>query len=194
MRTVFSSESLDVLPGCEVTVRSKVVTVVGKHGTLVKDFNHVLVDMYLVEEEDKKTIKMEMWLAPRSRIACLRTVRSHIHNMMIGVTQKYRYKMRFASAHFPINCNIPEGNDRIELRNFLGEKRTRVVKMLGQVTIIKSPVSEAKDQIVLEGCSLENVSQSAALIHQSALVRNKDIRKFLDGIYITEKTFVDAVA
>lgn len=27
----------------------------------------------------------------------------------------------------------------------------------------------------------------AALIHQSCAVKNKDIRKFLDGIYVSEK-------
>lgn len=32
---------------------------------------------------------------------------------------------------------------------------------------------------------------SAALIHQSVLVKRKDIRKFLDGIYVSEKTTVD---
>lgn len=32
---------------------------------------------------------------------------------------------------------------------------------------------------------------SAALIHQSVLVKRKDIRKFLDGIYVSDKTTVD---
>lgn len=35
---------------------------------------------------------------------------------------------------------------------------------------------------------------SAALIHQSTLVKNKDIRKFLDGIYVSDKTTVVAMA
>jgi len=30
----------------------------------------------------------------------------------------------------------------------------------------------------------------AALIQQSTTVKNKDIRKFLDGIYVSEKTTV----
>ena len=33
----------------------------------------------------------------------------------------------------------------------------------------------------------------AALIHQAVLVKRKDIRKFLDGIYVSEKTTVDIV-
>lgn len=44
-----------------------------------------------------------------------------------------------------------------------------------------------KDQIELTGSSLENVSQSAADIQQICRVKNKDIRKFLDGLYVSER-------
>ena len=39
----------------------------------------------------------------------------------------------------------------------------------------------------LEGNDIELVSNSAALIQQATTVKNKDIRKFLDGIYVSEK-------
>ena len=41
--------------------------------------------------------------------------------------------------------------------------------------------------IFFTGNSVEAVSQSAALIQQSTTVKNKDIRKFLDGVYVSEK-------
>lgn len=44
-----------------------------------------------------------------------------------------------------------------------------------------------KDELLLLGNSLENVSQSAADIQQICRVRNKDIRKFLDGLYVSER-------
>ena len=47
-----------------------------------------------------------------------------------------------------------------------------------------------KDELILEGNDIEKVSASAASIHQSCKVRNKDIRKFLDGIYVSSKTNV----
>jgi large subunit ribosomal protein L9e len=31
---------------------------------------------------------------------------------------------------------------------------------------------------------------AAANVHQSVLVKNKDIRKFLDGIYVSEKKVI----
>ena len=48
-----------------------------------------------------------------------------------------------------------------------------------------------KDQLELYGNSLEAVSQSAADIQQVCRVRNKDIRKFLDGLYVSERTNID---
>lgn len=61
----------------------------------------------------------------------------------------------------------------------------RKVPMLEGVTVDHSKAQ--KDELVLEGNSLENVSQSAASIQQSCAVKNKDIRKFLDGIYVSSR-------
>jgi large subunit ribosomal protein L9e len=104
------------------------------------------------------------------------------------VTKGYRYKMRCVYAHFPINCIIQEDGHRLEIRNFLGEKTVRHVDMLDGVTISESKAQ--KDEIIIEGADIQNVSQSAASIQGICRVRNKDIRKFLDGIYVSEKTTV----
>ena len=45
--------------------------------------------------------------------------------------------------------------------------------------------SNVKDEIVLAGNSLENVSQSAADIQQLCRVRNKDIRKVCDPNFLS---------
>lgn len=60
-------------------------------------------------------------------------------------------------------------------RNFIGEKIVRRVAMLPGVEVEAS--KNQKDELVLLGNSLENVSQSAADIQQICKVRNKDIRK-----------------
>jgi large subunit ribosomal protein L9e len=52
-----------------------------------------------------------------------------MQNLIKGVTKGYEYKMRLVYAHFPININIEDAT-KIEVRNFLGEKRVRVVHML----------------------------------------------------------------
>lgn len=47
-------------------------------------------------------------------------------------------------------------------------------------TTIKDGVN-VKDEYWVEGNDINAVSQSAASVHTACLVRNKDIRKFLDG-------------
>ena len=47
--------------------------------------------------------------------------------------------------------------------------------------------SDVKDEIVLVGNSIDNVSRTCALIQQICAVKRKDIRKFLDGIYVSYK-------
>lgn len=64
---------------------------------------------------------------------------------------------------------------RLGHSNFIGEKIVRRVVMLPGVDVEVS--SAQKDELILLGNSLENVSQSAADIQQICKVRNKDIRK-----------------
>jgi hypothetical protein len=87
--------------------------------------------------------------------------------------------MRYVYAHFPINVNLDKNKEsglfEVEIRNFIGEKIVRRVTMHEGVDV---EVSKAqKDELILTGNSLENVSQSAADIQQICRVRNKDIRK-----------------
>merc|ERR1712156_521340 len=157
----------------------------GARGTLTKAFKHLAVDIYMV---DKETIKVEKWFGKKKQLASVRTVCSHIENLFKGVMKGFLYKMRAVYAHFPISCAITEGGTLIEVRNFLGEKYIRRVRMHDGVTVENSKAQ--KDELIVQGNSIEAVSQSAALIQQSTTVKNKDIRKFLDGLYVSEKATV----
>jgi len=186
MRYIHSEETLEVPENVKVSIRSRVITVEGPRGKLTKDLGHIAVTFSLVK---KSVIGIEIHHGSRKNVATLRTVRTLINNLIIGVTKGFKYKMRYVYAHFPINVNIDKnaetGNYEVEIRNFIGEKIVRRVAMQSGVDV---EVSKAqKDELVLFGNSLEAVSQSAADIQQICKVRNKDIRKFLDGLYVSEK-------
>jgi len=95
----------------------------------------------------------------KKRLASIRTACSHVSNLIKGVTKGFEYKMRLVYAHFPININIEDKGTRVEIRNFLGEKRVRDVKMLPGVTIKRSDA--VKDELILHGNDIENVSRCA---------------------------------
>lgn len=130
-----------------------------------------------------KYVKIDMWFATRKQLACVRTICSHIENMIVGVTRGFLYKMRFVYSHFPINVTLTGRN--VEIRNFLGEKLVRKVTLPEGVEYVRT--ADVKDQIELSGNDIALVSLSAAKIQQATNIRHKDLRKFLDGIYVCEK-------
>lgn len=185
MKLINKADFVTVPEGVKVEIAARRVKVTGPRGTLERDFKHVAVEM----TQTPGKIRVAVWFGKRKDLACIRTVCSHIQNMVKGVTKGFQFKMRSAYCHFPINISIVDNKKCIEIRNYMGEKRVRRIKMIGDVTV---ETTDQKDEIVLRGSSVENVSQSAAMIQQSTAAKNKDCRIFLDGIYVSERSTVVA--
>jgi len=183
MRTINASKIITVPEGVTVTLKGRAVRVKGPRGTLTRDFSHQRID--LISENGGKTIRAELWFGNRLGLACIRTVLTHIKNMITGVTKGYLFKMRLVYAHFPIAVSFEKSGKEVQIRNYLGEKIVRIVEMLGDTTADKPKDSAVKDEIIIQGNDLDAVSQSCANIQQISKVKDKDIRKFLDGIYVS---------
>ncbi|CAN1251203.1 60S ribosomal protein L9-1 [Linum perenne] len=125
MKTILSSETMDIPDGVKIKVHAKVIEVEGPRGKLVRDFKHLNLDFQLIKDEETgaRKLKIDAWFGSRKTSASIRTALSHVGNLITGVTKGYRYKMRFVYAHFPINASIASTNKGIEIRNFLGEKK-----------------------------------------------------------------------
>ncbi|SAM00770.1 hypothetical protein [Absidia glauca] len=189
MKDIYQDDELIIPQGVKVSIKARDVTVTGPRGTLNKNLRHLNIEIKFAGQDK---LKFVVYHGGRKHVACIRTVRSLVNNMIIGVTKGFQYKMRYVYAHFPINCIINNGGKDVEIRNFLGQKVVFRVQMREGVIVAAS--TNQKDELTLTGNDLEAVSQCAADIQQSCLVKKKDIRKFLDGIYVSERNVLEAEA
>lgn len=77
-------------------------------GKLVKDMSHLSV---CFSHPSRNIITIELHHGARKNVATLRTVKTLINNLIIGVTKGFKYKMRYVYAHFPINVNIEKNSE-----------------------------------------------------------------------------------
>ena len=185
MKTILGTRFLDIPDGVTVTCKARHVTVTGPRGKLERSFKHVQLDMRMVSPQK---LRVDLWFGTRKQVATIRTICSHVENMVIGVTRGFLYKMRFVYSHFPINVSL--AGNTVEIRNFLGEKRVRKVEVPEGVKYVRS--ADVKDEIQLSGNDIALVSLTAAQIQGATNIRKKDLRKFLDGIYVSEKGAIPA--
>src|SRR5216117_1248339 len=161
-----------------VQIEGRTVKVKGPLGSLQEDLSHLPVS---IDVDDNKVRLETSW--PRKReIAMLGTAAAHVRNMLKGVTQGYRYELRTVYAHFPVTVKVDEKAKVLKIENFTGEKTPRYAKIVEGVN-----VDVKGEDISVEGIDLKSVSQTAANIQDSTKIKKKDLRVFLDGIYVSGK-------
>jgi len=176
LRALEAVKTIEVPDGVEVKVDGRLVTVKGEKGALMRDFSKAPVT---IESKGREIRVQANW--PRKKEAALvGTVSSHIQNMIKGVTKGHTYKLKIVFSHFPISVKVKE--HRVSIENFTGERSPRWARVMGDVKI-----STKEDDVIVQGISLEDVSQTAANIEHATKVKRKDPRIFLDGIFVYEK-------
>ncbi len=158
----------------KITKEGNVLSVKGKLGTVKKDFTKLPATITV--QGNKVTIKP---YGTRKRdLAVTHTARSIIESMIKGVEKGYTYKLKIIFAHFPISVKV-KGKE-VNVENFFGERSPRVSRIVGDAT----KVHVVGEDVVVQGPSLEDVSQTAANIELSTRIKDKDQRVFLDGLYV----------
>ena len=67
-----------------VSIKARKVVVKGPRGSLTKDFTHVNME---ISKKNAKVVSVVVFHGARKHVACIRTVCSHIMNMIKGVTK-----------------------------------------------------------------------------------------------------------
>ncbi|KAH9385922.1 large subunit ribosomal protein L9e [Nematocida major] len=185
MRVLLTEEKVDIPEGCTVTQKNKIITVSGPKGTELLDISHMLLSVDIEENE----VFVRLWSARKKETPIVRTCASLINNLVIGCTKGFSYKMKAIYKHFPITMLVEDSGKTVIIKNFLGSKCDRIIKMRGSAV---AKLSSEKDYLLIEGPNIQTVSQSAANISQKCVPKKKDLRVFLDGTFVVAKGTMEA--
>jgi large subunit ribosomal protein L6 len=177
MRIKEIKEPLKIPKGVTVKIDGYSVSVKGPKGELTRVFRKVK----LAITQEGETVWVKSQNANKPMKMQLFTVAAHIGNMLEGVATGHLYKLKICSGHFPMNAAV--AGDTFVIKNFLGEKKPREVKIKAG-----AKVRVEGQEVIVESPNVEIAGQVAADIEQLSRVGHRDIRIFQDGIYIIEKS------
>ena len=175
VEAVVLREEIPIPDGIDVTVDDG-VTIKGSKGQLSRKFNYPNV----VIKKDNDNVVLETNFPKKKDKAMLGTIRSHINNMITGLTDGFTYNMKIVYAHFPMA--VKAGKDKVTIENFLGERHPRTAKIVGS-----AKVQVKGDEVIVTGINKEDVGQTMANLEQATKIRGRDPRVFQDGIYFVSR-------
>ena len=171
-------EKVEIPEGVEVSITSPAkIRVKGRLGELEQDLTHMGIKLEL----DGKDVVIRFRGKGKVAKSMMGTAKSMIRNLIIGVTKGFTYKLKIIASHFPMNVKVQ--GDTVIIENFIGERWPRYAKIVGPNTRV---VVKGED-VIVTGIDRQAVGQTAANLELATKIKQKDLRKFLDGIYIYEK-------
>jgi large subunit ribosomal protein L6 len=169
-------KTIEIPEGVTVTMQGKLLSVTGPKAKVEREFWYPGVRI----EVEGSEVVVDSTVLKKTQKAMVGTFTSHINNMIKGVTEGFEYRMKVVYSHFPMQLKV-EG-DKLVINNFLGEKKARSAKILGD-----TKVKASSDEVIVTGFNKEDVGQTAANIEQITRIKRFDPRVFQDGIYTVEK-------
>jgi large subunit ribosomal protein L6 len=170
------ARTIEIPEGVSVSLSQDVFTASGPMGTVERKLWYPGIKIDVRESE----IVVDAVSSRKEQKAMVGTFSSHIKNLITGVNEGFECKMTIVYAHFPMQVKV-DGKTLI-IGNFLGEKKPRVAKILGE-----TKVKVTGNDVTISGINKEDVGQTAANIEQKTKIKRFDPRIFQDGIYIVQK-------
>jgi len=131
-------------------------------------------------EKSGSNLKIKTSKPRKDNYAIMKSIASHIKNIIYGLKHGYEYKLEIVYSHFPMNAAVKEGY--VEISNLAGAKKPIKVKIVGDTKV------EVKGkEITVRGIDKECAGQTAGNLERATRIKNKDLRVFQDGIYIVSK-------
>lgn len=175
VEAVVLREELPIPEGLDVTIDGG-ITIKGSKGQLSRKFNYSGITI----KKEEGNVVIEANFPKKRDKAMLGTIKSHINNMIIGLTDGFTYNMKIVYAHFPMT--VKAAGNKVTIENFLGERYPRTAKIVGS-----AKVQVKGDEVVVTGINKEDVGQTMANLEQATKIKGRDPRVFQDGIYLVSR-------
>lgn len=169
-------QKIKIPEGVEVSIDEGILAVKGKAGENRREFNVAGLEF------EKKGNEIIIWhkKASKNEKKRINTIVAHIKNLIKGVQEKFEYKLKVCSSHFPMTVDI-KGNEAT-IKNFLGEKISRKVKIIPGTEVVKDG-----SFLIVTSINKELAGQTAANFEKATKIRDRDRRIFQDGVFIINK-------
>ena len=166
-----------ILPsGVEAKREGTLLHISGPQGMISRNFFHPRVGMQI--EQGKIVLQVKKATKREKRV--LSTFTSHVRNMVQGAQERYVYTLKICSGHFPMSVAV--AGQEFVVKNFLGEIVPRKVMLPAGVQ-----VKIEGTEVVVQSPDKELAGKTAACIEHLCVIKGRDIRVFMDGIWITHK-------
>ena len=169
-------ESVEVPEGCSASFTDFQIMIKGPKGAISTKLTTPRIQVKI--ENNHVVLRSEKPSKREKRM--INTYKAHVKNMFKGVTEEHTYKLKVCSGHFPMT--VAYKNNILEVKNFLGEKVPRSVKLNEAVN-----VQIQGDIITITSVNKETAGNAASAIEKITRRNGFDKRVFQDGIYLTEK-------
>ncbi|HLC32807.1 MAG TPA: 50S ribosomal protein L6 [Candidatus Nanoarchaeia archaeon] len=175
MKSKFEA-SIELPVEVTASLAAEVLTLKGPKGEIARKLADPLLKMLV----DGNKVVLSCAKGTKRQKRMMNTFEAHINNMILGVQTPYKYLLKICSGHFPMNVSVT--GDQLIVKNFLGEKSPRTLKLKKGVT-----VKVEGDNLLVESSDKDLAGQMASDIELLTAKRNRDLRVFQDGIYMIEK-------
>lgn len=171
------NEKINIPSGITADIKDSTLIIIKGGDEIKRKINPVLnvkIEGNDILVSSKKTSKKEKKI--------FGSMLAHVKNNIAGLTENYKYTLQIASVHFPTTAEVDKAKNEFVIKNFLGEKKDRRIKLIPGVE-----VKVNKSLIEVSSCDIEKAGQVASNLEKGTKVRSRDRRIFQDGIFITEK-------
>jgi large subunit ribosomal protein L6 len=170
-------QEIEIPSGIEVKIEGNTI-IIKKEGKEAKR----IADREIEMKQEGSRLIISMKRNRREQKRKIGTFAGHIKNMIDGLLNGFEYDLEICNVHFPMTLTFDKAKNEFIIKNLLGEKAPRILKINGNIEVeIKAP------HVKIKSHDIETAGQAAANLEKLARIRNRDRNKFQDGIFITKK-------